>query len=80
MDNILFINGPITKYIQQVCDCEESRAIDDTSFDGTTMLEDKITTIIIVKKDICSICGTSYKVWYDGSNCFLLQNVGDSNA
>lgn len=77
-NSILFINGPINKYIRQVCKCEDSHCVEKSQFGKAIPDEKGIFKVAIeVRVDICDICLTPYDIWYDVSNVVKVTNIGD---
>lgn len=77
MSDILFINGPIKKYVRQICKCKNSYCRNITEYGEATIKDDRVYTTVDVKLDVCDRCKTPYEVWYDTSNCLLVKNIGD---
>lgn len=78
MNDILLINGPIKKFVRQLCKCRNSLCVGKTEFGEARRTEDDRYIMTITEKiDVCNKCGTSYAVQIDTSNITLIKNIGD---
>lgn len=78
-NSILFISGPLAKYVRQVCKCENSYCAEKTQFSEAIPDKKGIHKVAIeFRIDVCNICLTPYEVWYDTSNVVKIANIGDT--